>query len=52
MERRRHRAGQALVEYMIISAILLMMMTIMAVFLFAFREHAGRVLDLIAYGYP
>jgi hypothetical protein len=46
------RSGQAMLEYMIVAGMLLAVVAILAVFLYAFREHSGRVLDLVAYEYP
>ncbi len=49
---RSSRNGQAMIEYMIIAVMLTATMAIMAVFLYAFRENSGRVLDLISSEYP
>jgi hypothetical protein len=48
----RDRRGQAMIEYVIVSGMLLAAVAIFAVFLYAFRQEAGRVLDLVAYDYP
>jgi hypothetical protein len=49
---RRNRSGQAMVEYMILAAMLVVTASILAVFLYSFRENAGRVIDLAASEYP
>lgn len=49
---RGHRDGQTVVEYMILAVMLLFCITIMAVFLFTFREYGSRVLDLVASDFP
>jgi len=41
-----------MVEYMLVAAMLMATVAIFAVFLYAFKEHSGRVLDLIALDYP
>ena len=46
------RAGQTMIEYVIVAAMLVGSVAILAVFLYAFREHGGRVLDLVASEYP
>jgi len=49
---RRGKAGQAMVEYVVLTGLMLGILLMLAVFLFAFKEAGGRVLDLIAYEYP
>jgi uncharacterized protein (UPF0333 family) len=49
---RKNRSGQAMVEYMILAAMLVVTASILAVFLYSFRENAGRVIDLAASEYP
>jgi hypothetical protein len=46
------RRGQAMIEYVIITGILLSTVTILAVLLYVFKQHSGRVLDLAASEYP
>ena len=48
----RGSRGQAMVEYVVITAILLATVAILAVFLYAFREQGDRVLELLGYDYP
>lgn len=50
--KRATREGQALVEYVVTAGVLVAAATALAVFLYAFREYAGRVLDLMASEYP
>jgi hypothetical protein len=49
---RRRKAGQAMVEYVVLTGLTLGVFVVVAVFLFAFKEAGGRVLDLISYEYP
>ncbi len=54
-ERRRLRrtgAGQAMIEYVLATGILISFTTIMAIFLYALRLRADRVLSLIALDHP
>ena len=46
------RQGQAMVEYLIVAATLILAVAVLAVFLFSFRENSSRVLDLVASDYP
>jgi len=46
------RSGQAMIEYVIVAAMLMSTIAIMAVFLYSFREFGGRVLNLVASEYP
>ena len=46
------RKGQAVVEYVVVAAVLMASIAILAVFLYAFRENGGRILDLVASEYP
>ena len=48
----RNRCGQAVIEYMILAVLLIVTASILAVFLYSFRENGGRVLDLAASEYP
>ena len=41
-----------MIEFVIVAAILVVMVSIMALLLYTFKEHGGRVLDLIASEYP
>ena len=44
--------GQAMVEYAITAGILISTVAILSVFLYTFREYAGRILDMVASEYP
>jgi len=46
------RAGQVMVEYVVLFGLFLSVLGLLAVFLYAFKEYGGRILDLIAYEYP
>jgi len=41
-----------MIEYLVVAAMLMATMTILAVFLYTFKEQSGRVLDLAASEYP
>jgi hypothetical protein len=49
---KRSRAGQVMVEYVIVAAILISTVAIMALLLYAFKEHGWRMLNLVASEYP
>ena len=46
------KRGQAMVEYVITAGMLVAMVSIMAVLLYAIKEHNIRVLDLVSSEYP
>ena len=46
------KRGQAMVEYVIMAGMMLAMVSIVAVFLYALKEHNVRVLDLVSSDYP
>lgn len=50
--RRGHIGGQVMVEYVIMAGILITTVAILSVFLYAFKQHSARVLDLAASEYP
>ena len=39
-------------EFVVLTGLLLGTLVVLAVFLYAFKEFGGRILDLIAYEYP
>lgn len=41
-----------MIEYMILAVMLIVGASVLAIFLYAFRENAGRILDLAASEYP
>jgi len=46
------QSGQVMVEYVIVFAALLAVVTIMALLLYAIRQDSNRTLDLVASEYP
>ncbi len=46
------RNGQAILEYVMVAAMLLLIVVMLAVLLYTFREHGARVLELAASEYP
>ena len=46
------RSGQAMVEYMVATGLLLGTLAMLALLLYVFKEYGGRVLDLVDYDYP
>jgi hypothetical protein len=46
------KRGQAMVEYVIMAGMMVAMVSIMAVLLYALKEHNVRVLDLVSSEYP
>ena len=47
-----NKKGQAMVEYVIMAGIFILSVVVLSVFLYSFREHSDRVLNLAAYDYP
>lgn len=50
--KRSERSGQALTEYIVVFIILIGVFVMVATFLSVFKEHGGRVLDLVASEFP
>jgi predicted alpha/beta-hydrolase family hydrolase len=48
----RRRDGQALTEFVVVMASLLLALVMVSLFLYTFREYGGRVLNLVASEYP
>jgi hypothetical protein len=46
------QSGQAMTEYLITAGVLLASVAILALFLYTFKEHSGRVLELASSEYP
>ena len=46
------KSGQALLEYVLVAAVLCSTIAILALFLYTFKEYGGRIMDLVAYEYP
>jgi hypothetical protein len=49
---RAGKAGQAMIEYLVVAGVLLAAMTILALFLSTFQQYGDRVLNLVASEYP
>lgn len=49
---RARASGQALLEYVVVAGILLALVTMLALFLYTFKEYSGRILELIGAEYP
>lgn len=47
-DRYRLKRGQAMVEYLVATAVFLAMLGVCAVLVYVFREYGNRVLDIIA----
>ncbi len=53
LQRKRDpRGGQALTEFAVVMASLLLVLVMVSLFLYTFREYGGRVLNLVASEYP
>ncbi|MBO7654908.1 MAG: hypothetical protein J6U40_08290 [Kiritimatiellae bacterium] len=50
--RRDRRSGQAMVEYIIVFAVLLGVVSVASLCLYAVRQQSNRALDLVASEYP
>ncbi len=48
----RSRSGQAMLEYVVVFAALLAVVSVLALFLYAVRQQSNRALDLVASEYP
>lgn len=46
------KRGQAMVEYVFVAVMLIATVAIMAILLYTFKEHSGRVIGLVASEYP
>ncbi|MBU4428625.1 MAG: hypothetical protein KKG09_07825 [Verrucomicrobia bacterium] len=46
------REGQAMVEYLVVTGILLASLAILTLFLNTFQEYGSRILDMVASDYP
>jgi Flp pilus assembly pilin Flp len=47
-----NKAGQTMIEYVVLVVFVVATVSIMAVLLYTFKEQGGRVLDLAASEYP
>jgi len=50
--RRYRRSGQAMTEFVVVAASMLLLLTMLALFLYTYREYGGRVLNLVASEFP
>jgi len=48
----RTKSGQAMVEYVIMTVLLITTATILAIFLYTYKQHSDRVVNLVASEYP
>ncbi len=51
-QRTRRRRGQAITEFVLVLTSLLLLLVMVSLFLYTFREYGGRVLNLVASEYP
>lgn len=49
---RSGRRAQALVEFVAMAAMLMLVLVMLALLLYTFREYGGRVMDLVGSEYP
>ena len=47
-----NRSGQAMVEYVFTALILISIVAVLSVFLYSYKEHTSRVMDLASSEYP
>jgi hypothetical protein len=48
----RARDGQAVIEYVIMTLLLLSTVVVLSVFLYTYKQHSDRVVNLVASEYP
>jgi uncharacterized YccA/Bax inhibitor family protein len=48
----RKKSGQIMLEYAIVAGILVGVLSMLALFLFTFKEQGGRIMDLISADFP
>jgi hypothetical protein len=46
------KSGQTMLEYTMVVVMLLAVIVILGFFIYVFKEHGGRVLDLVSSEYP
>ena len=46
------KSGQIMLEYIVVVGVMLVMIGILTLFLYVFKEHGARVMDLVASEYP
>lgn len=50
--RNHRRRGQATAEFVVTAGVMLLVLVMVALFLYTFREYGGRVLNLVASEFP
>ena len=48
----RARSGQAMIEYVIMTVLLLSSVVVLSVFLYTYKQHSERVVNLVGSEYP
>jgi uncharacterized protein (UPF0333 family) len=46
------KSGQIMLEYTVVAAMMLAIIGILTLFMYVFKEHGARVMDLVASEYP
>lgn len=46
------KSGQSMLEYLMVLAMTLGVMVTLGFFIYVFKEHGGRILDLVSSNYP
>jgi uncharacterized protein (UPF0333 family) len=46
------KSGQSMLEYLMVLAMTLGVMVTLGFFVYVFKEHGGRILDLVSSNYP
>jgi len=52
MKTRISQSGQAMLEYVMVLAMSLGVLLTLGFFIYVFKEHGGRILDLVSSSYP
>lgn len=52
MKHRVQRSGQATTEFVTVMGLLMLVLVMLALLLYTFREYGGRVMDLVGSEYP
>ena len=52
MKRGNQRRGQATTEFMAVMGLLMLVLVMLALLLYTFKEYGGRVMDLVGSEYP
>jgi hypothetical protein len=46
------RSGQAILEHVVVAGVMLVVLIMLALFLYVFKEYGGRIFDLVGSDYP